>query len=217
MEETRNKRIMVLAKSLHIITKICRIFMVLGIVCILFGIIIVPILTANIKVDTTKQTLEVFDQKMLYIMTEDKVIINDGNNSFEITKKDEVKAFNEVIDYLENKDTIKVIVAIELALVFGVSVVCLTYLAFRTIDQVFLNISSKEKIFLKENSEYMINTAKYMIAVIIVSLVASIVTGIAFDTDIRFNISLSNVITVIVLYCLAYIFEYGHELEEKSF
>lgn len=216
MEETRNKRIMVLAKSLHIITKICRIFMVLGVVCMLFGIIIVPILTANIKVDTTKQTLEVFDQKMLYIMTEDKVIINDGNNSFEITKKDEVKAFNEVIDYLENKDTIKVIVAIELALVFGVSVVCLTYLAFRTIDQVFLNISSKEKIFLKENSEYMINTAKYMIAVIIVSLVASIVTGIAFDTDIRFNISLSNVITVIVLYFLAYIFEYGHELEEKS-
>ena len=79
----------------------------------------------------------------------------------------------------------------------------------------FVNISEKDTPFTEENSDYINKIAYLSLVTVLISFVADIVSSLFFkDSMVSFN--LSRVIYVLILYIIAYIFEYACILQKES-
>ena len=120
-----------------------------------------------------------------------------------------------VISELEKTDMTRSFAFIELALIAGVAVMFIYYFILRYVDMLFTNISNNETPFTSENKDYLDKIAYLSLISVIISLVSDIVSSLFFGNS-MVHIDLTNVIVVLGLYTIAYIFEYACILQKDS-
>ena len=213
------KRLKGITKFLYIITKISKVFAIIGIVGLFIAMIFVPIFTSNIKVNKNEEEsyVEVFDSKVYYSRNEDRITIyeKDKEDSEIIVRdKDDVKNLNQIIDYIEESDFSKISLIVEFNLVLLSASLFIVVFMLNKTYLLFKNIHEENTPFTKENTELLNNIGKYLFLLICISLFISFVNSIVFNSDI--SLSFTNIYEILIVYVLVYICEYGCKLQANA-
>lgn len=216
MEENKKKHYKTMTKVMHIITKLARIFMIVGVVGLLIGLIVVPIVGSTIKINTDAQTIRVLDENFNYEREAGKINILHGDEKTVISGDDEVKAFDLVLDYLGDSKLQKAIIVVELILVFAIAALVLNYIALRYLDKVFVGLSTDNTPFTSEHPRNFRMAGNYLVAVLITQVVGGGIIELIADNDFSSNFEYTNIMVILALFTLAHIFEYGYKLQSSS-
>ena len=204
-----------LSKVIYVIARIGKIINKIGICILTILLIGMPFLLGNIKVE--KNTLEIFDNKVNYEITEEEIIFSDNEESYNITDSEEVLVLTKILNKLEGTSTISIILFVEITLVLLISTLVLLYFTLMYLEKLFINIHNGETPFTLENVKYIKKMATLMIISIIVSnmsgFIIDLCTGAMVD---GFGIELFDIIEILFLYSMSLVFEYGYEIQLDS-
>ncbi len=219
IEEKHQSNLKGICKFIYIVAKIFRVFTIIGVVGVIIGMITIPILSANIKVNAKDEikNVEIFGTKINYIREGNSIIIYENGkdeDKTEITDKSDVKIFNDIIDYIEENDLTKVSLILELELALVIASLFVSYFLLKKVEELFRNICEKETPFIKENIELLKGMTKLLIASLIISVVIGVINSFIFDTS--NSLRIVSVAEILVVYCAIYIFEYGLKMQKET-
>jgi len=204
-----------LSKVIYVIARIGKIINKIGICILTILLIGMPFLLGNIKVE--KNTLEIFDNKVNYEITEEEIIFSDNKESHNITDSEEVLVLTKILNKLEGTSTVSIILFVEITLVLLISTLVLLYFTLMYLEKLFINIHNGETPFTLENVKYIKKMATLMIISIIVSNISGFIIDLCTGTMVDgFGIELFDIIEILFLYSMSLVFEYGYEIQLDS-
>ena len=217
-EEKQNK-VKGLSKAISIIAIIGRIICYVGLFFIGIAIILAPIIIKNVNVEGNKIVFTgPVDSSITLEENEDKegsVLIIKHNGATIVEEKNQYSIMT-IKTALQNNNKTKLIVLSETALAFTIINLVLVSIVLLYLERLFKNISSGDTPFTMDNVRYIKKMAYLMIAVIVLpsggGLLAQFITGMDLDLDFE----MFNVIEILFLFSLAYIFEYGYLIQLDS-
>lgn len=213
LEKNKQERLKTLSKIIYILARIGKILSIIAIVGLLLCVVLTPVVVKNIKFEDQKITM--FGNELKYETNGNQVDLYIDNVIVGSMTSDEKVSFDMIISKLEDTDMTKSFAFIELALIAGSAIMFIFYFILRYVDMLFVNISEKDTPFTEENSDYINKIAYLSLVTVLISFVADIVSSLFFkDSMVSFN--LSRVIYVLILYIIAYIFEYACILQKES-
>lgn len=213
-KEEKQRKVKGLSKAIMIIAKIAKVCVIVGAVCVALSAIVIPIVTSNIKVENNQ--IKVFNEVIDYERNEKEITFTNKEDTEKITKEADVKTLNNVLKYAEENDINKVMIGAELGIALIAAVLVLTKMVLDNIIKLFTNIHDGETPFTLDNVAYIKKIAKLLIIGIIVNIFASAITEVFFSDVFDISISLTDIIYILVIYVLSYIFEYGYEIQLDS-
>lgn len=214
LKDDQQRKMKGLSKAIYIIARICKVVSIIGIVSVIISMVAIGIVTSNTKIEDN--TITIFDEKLTYTRSADLIEIEYNDDKEEITKKEDLIILNKILDYIENKSTVVYISFIEFAfLTLIVSLILLVYI-LKHLETLFVNIHNGETPFTKENIDHIKKMAYLMIAAIVLPNICGLISEVVIQEDLNIGFELMDVIYVLFLFSMAYIFEYGYELQLDS-
>lgn len=201
-----------LSKAIAIIAKIGKI---ICLVCI-------PILVATMVI------LGIFTLKVEFA---DNEIIWNGNDVIKITEADNkitLTIDNEIVadanenaivkmkELLQNNSKVMVLIYFETGFVFLIVSLFLVSIMFRALEKLFNNINKGDTPFTLENVGYIKKMAYLMIAITILPNVVGVLFEIILKIDLNVGLEMFNLVEILFLFSIAYIFQYGYEIQLDS-
>lgn len=214
-KEDKQKKMKGLSKAIYIIARIIKVVIKIGIVGMAVSMIAAPIATSNIKVDNNQ--IKVFGEKIDYERTDTSITFSDKNDELRtFTDEDEVEAVGKVLDYIEENNMTRVTIIAEFVFVCLEVVLVLTHMIFTKLDKLFTNIYNGDTPFTMENVGYIKKISCLMIATLVFNMLASGFSGLLIENGIDFSVELKDVLYILILFSLSYIFEYGYYIQQDS-
>ncbi len=209
----KQKKVKVLSKILSIFGKIGSIIAKVGIGCIIAGMVVVAFVFKNIDVKDDR-IVAAGTEMILKEESDDVVLVSKKNENVRIDIDDsDAEMIKASIEKYKKPTTI---ILTELA--FTVIIVLLAFLdnVMTHFSKLFKNIHDGDTPFTLENVDHIKKMSYFMIASIVASTVAEVLFFITFKIDGTVNLNLFDLVHIIFLYALAYIFEYGYEIQRDS-
>ena len=213
-KEEKQKKVKWLSKAIMIIAKIVKVVVLIGAVCIALAAITVPIVGSNVKVNNNQLT--VFDEVIDYERNDEVVTFTHDNDTQKVTEAANVVTLNRVLKYAETHDMNKIIVGAELVIALIAAVLVITKMVLDNIIKLFTNIHDGETPFTLENVDHIKMIAKLLIISIAVKIVGATISEIFFGDVLDITIGLNDILYILIIYILSYIFEYGYEIQLDS-
>ena len=212
LNKTEQKKVKILSKILYIIGRIGNIITKVGIVTVAIIMILTPISISNIDIKEDKiislgntiKIQEIDEGIRLTSAQNENIIIADINNSdVEIMKK----AYNKY-----DKKTLILLLEASFATL-------ITFLIFlgkvlKHLEKLFKNINEGDTPFTLINVNHIKKMSYYMIGAIITSAIGTTLLSTISTEDV--DISLFNIVEIIFVYAISYIFEYGYHIQKDS-
>ena len=217
MKEKSKKNLKIISKILEVITIIGKVCSIIAIPCIVLVMVFTPFFINNIKISDNKYGFKIGSTNIV-LAEEGK---NDASLKLSIDGEDvssieEAKIMDAINDALKNTSKTTIIVAGEISLAFLVATMIFSILVLNNAIKLFKNIGNKETPFIDENVLYLKNMAKFMIVAFVLPIIASVIIEIITGYDIGSKIQMYNLLEILALLALTYIFEYGVELQSRS-
>lgn len=202
------------SKILSVFGRIGKIGMFIAIVCIIIGMIAIPIIFGK---------MEISDDGIVY---NDSVFeVKETSKGIEIVLKDTNKV--KVADFdKEDVGNIKSIVStknkyvtigmLELGLLVLLVGAYLMSIFFKYLDKLFDNVYNGDTPFTLDNVSYIKKMSYIMIACIIISTIGKALIEGALIQDIIINVEMFSILEIIFLYAMSLIFEYGYRIQKDS-
>lgn len=214
LKEEKQKKVKVLSKIISVLSKIGRICITVAIPFIILVMIALPLVLSKVEVKNNKIT---FDG------TNDVVKIIEKNNKIEVTVNDKTVANEEdkdsiveIKDFLDKHSETEIITYTELGCAFLIVYLVIMILILKHSEVLFKNINKGDTPFTLENVNHIKQMAFLMIAnIIFPAIIGGLFNGL-MGSEVDINIGGSNLIEILVLFVLAYIFEYGYEIQRDS-
>lgn len=202
-----SKAIVVLARIGKIITMVC--IPIVVITLILTGIVINSINIKNNEIQisnsNTKMSL-VEEPGRLELKINDRTIA-------------EAKDANEIIQIKEmlfNTPKSLIIIYVSVGLIFLIITLILLTMVFKSLEKLFDNINKGNTPFTLENVSYIKKMAYLMIVIILLPNIGGGLFELILNQDLDIDFELFNVVQILILFSIAYIFEYGYEIQLDS-
>ena len=213
-DKDKQQKMKFLSKFIYILAKIGKVITIIAGVCLLLAMAITPVLVGNISIKDNSITI--FGEKVEYENHEDEIVISvKGVKVGSITGDDMVK-FNLATNELDKINIPKLFSYVEFALVTSAAIMVLTYFILLYLEKLFRNIYNNETPFIIDNINYIKKIAYLLIAIFATSFVCDLISTAIFDYAISAKIDLTSLIYVLIILSIAYIFEYGYELQKNS-
>ncbi len=219
-KEEKQKKIKGISKAIYIIARIGKIIVSIAIPIIALLLILTPIFISNIELKDNTITFKGAKINDKINITEEK--IENGitlqlklNDTIIADEKDQ-ETILKMKNVLENNSKIKIIAFLELG--FGSLLICLFLyrMILSRLEKLFININQGDTPFTLENVKYIKEMAKLMI----ISLALPVCGGFLFEkilsNDLDVGFELFDIIQILFLFGIAYIFEYGYEIQLDS-
>ena len=209
----KQKKVKGLSKALMIISKIGRIGIYICLPIIAILMFLAPIFISNVQIKDNEITYK--GAKGFKIVDEgDKLEITYDNKTVVDTESlDEVRTIKEVL----TKNSKPVLITfLELGFVFVIGSLVLILLVLKNIGKLFSNIHNGETPFTLENVKCIKHMAYFMIALIVMPTFSGFFFETVLRTDLNVSISMFNILEILFLFAMAYIFEYGYEIQLDS-
>lgn len=219
-KEEKQKKIKGISKAIYIIARIGKVMTTIAIPIIVCLLIVTPIFINNI---------ELKDNTMVFKGTriDDKITIteeksNDGItlqlkvNGALIADESDQDTIVQMKSILENNSKGEIIAFLELG--FGSLVICLVLyrMTLNRLEKLFININQGDTPFTLENVRYIKEMAKLMIVALVLPTCGGIVFEKILTTDLDVGFELFDVVQILFLFGISYIFEYGYELQQDT-
>ena len=215
LAKDKQNKVKLLSKTIYIVARILRVFTIIAAVFMLLAIVLTPAVIRNIKVEDN--TISIFNMQVEYKYNENdgKIDLLVGDIILGSLSSDEKADFDIIIGELAKTDMTRSFAFIELALIAGVAVIFITYFILRYVDMLFLNIANNETPFTDENNDCISKIAYLSLISVMISLVSDIISSLFFGNS-MVNVEFRKIIAVLVLYTIAYVFEYACILQKDS-
>ena len=213
-QKEKQKKVKGLSKAIMILSRICKIILWIAIPCVLLTMLVIPFLINSIDVK---------DDRLVFNVTGEKIefVTEDSGWTFKYNDKvvDEAEFNNIIVDYKGILDTYSkpvLIGIIECAFVFVIISIILLIFILKHLEELFKNIYDGDTPFTLINVGHIKKIAYLMIASIIVPNISGGFFELAVRSDLNIGLELFDVVEILFLFSMAYIFEYGYLLQLDS-
>ena len=209
--EKKQKEVKTLSNVISMIGKIGSIVLKVAIPFIIIAMLIVPYIVSNLEVKENEIT---FKSESIKIVDENKIEVH----GVIIGEYDGDLADNEVIKIFKNNSNIKIISYFETAMIFLIIDIVIMIIILNYVEKLFNNIKNEKTPFTLDNVKFIKKISYLMIALILITPISdavfSIISGISNGGDSPFEII--NVLEILIIFSMSYIFEYGYEIQKDS-
>lgn len=213
LKSAQQRKMKGLSKAIAIIAKVCRIICVLCIPIIIASMIITGIVMNKMEVRDSEiiwnntELINITETKdKITLSVNDKVVASTTNSS-EITR---------IKDVLQNNSKGMVIGYIEIGFTFLIINLVLVIIMLKALENLFNNINKGDTPFTLENVGYIKKIAYLMIIITILPNVMGALFEMILKVDLDIGFELFNVVEILFLFSIAYIFQYGYEIQLDS-
>ena len=214
IEKDKQRKLKMLSKIIYILAKIGKILTYIAIPFIVLGMVVIPILMNKIDIKYDRITLKDKGNIISIVEKNDKLVIN--VKDAKVAEVTGVKDISKIKDFFNNNSKGTIIAAGETALAFALISIVLAILLLRRVEKLFKNINKNDTPFTYDNVEHIRRIAFLMIISIILPAVATAVIELILKVDLNIHFGTYNLIEILSLYVLVYIFEYGCKLQKDS-
>lgn len=212
-KKEKQKKVKVLSKIIYMISRIMKVISVFGIVMTIALIIGVPILLHDMSV--SDDTINIFGKDYSYEIYDNEITINDSEGNSWIGTIDIDTTIN-LEEYLLEHSSTYYIVCVEIIIIALLITLILAYLLLDKLDKLFVNIHNEDTPFIMDNVRFVKQIALYLTLGILFPYVSGILFEIVTKIDMDVELELMNIIYILVVFSLSYIFEYGYEIQLDS-
>jgi len=215
MEERKNyvKKMKGLSKALSIVSKVLKVFVIIGGCFSIFAMVIIPMLFKNITI--SENEIKVKDTSIIAFKENDGKLEVSLLGKFIIMDSDLVE-IKEVTKIFNNKSKNLFLAYVEALLFVSIVTLAILYMVLNYIDKLFKNIETQDSPFTLENSLYIKKCGYYLIALVAVPLVLSGIFEMISGTELMFTWNTVEILLILVVFAMSYVFEYGYDLENKK-
>lgn len=201
-----------LSKAIYVIARICKIIVTISIPVVIISMIFLPYLVHNTEVTDGRISLNdnsitVIEDNTGVQLKYKNIILADEKNQDSILKMKEV---------LESHSKPVLIGYLEAGSFFLVVYMVLYFIILKHLENLFININNGDTPFTLENVKHIKKMAYLMIAAIVLPVAAGAVFEMILQMDLDVGFELYNVVEILFLFSMAYIFEYGYEIQLDS-
>ena len=212
LNEAKQKKMKGLSKAIYIIAKIGKILVTIPIGVIIVLSLLFPFFMKDFKYEDNKISFGRFSKDEIEIIENEGIKLNgslmeDGPDKASIIK---------IKDALDNNSKTNLIIYFYLTDVLLIAYLILLRMVFKDLEKLFMEIYNGDTPFTLINVRMMKKIAFTMIATIIVSNIGAGVLDLMINNMSDVGIDLKDCIQILFLFSMAYIFEYGYELQKDS-
>ena len=208
--EEKQKQIKSVCNVIEMIGKIGGIVLKVAIPFLILVGIFIPYIVNNVLVvdDEIKfktDNIEIVDDNKLEIYGIVVVGLNDDTS------------IEDVIEMFNNNSKMEIIMYFEVGIVFLLINLKIMILIFKYVEKLFNNIKNNKTPFTIDNVGYIKRISYLMIGLIIITPIS----GMLFNSMLGLSnnsseIDLINIMEILIIFSMSYIFEYGYELQKDS-
>lgn len=203
-----------LSKAIAIIAKIGRIVTIVCIPIIVVSMIILAILMKNVEVADNEIKYSGNNEVIKITEEDDRVSLKVNNKLIaDINNQDEIV---KIKDILLNNSKYVVLFYVETGLVFLIICLVLIGMMLKALENLFNNINKGDTPFTLENVGYIKKMSYIMIAITVLPYVVGMLFEIILKVDLNVDFELFSLLEVLFLFSIAYIFQYGYEIQLDS-
>ncbi len=212
-EDNKNK-IFSYSKGLSIATLISIILCYIGIVLIAISMLIIPFITKNISIEGN--TLNIFEEKIEFNLTKEEILTIKYNDEsvHELTFED--FGIDVLIKTIHNLSATKINLYLEVILTISIIEIAILIIILTKVRKIFEKISTQKTPFIKEAPEHIRFIAYMIIALMVLDIVGIMISSIIIGTNFSISLNISQILFIIGLFLLSFIFSYGYELENRG-
>lgn len=210
-EKEKQQKVKTLTKILSLIGKIAGIVVKVAIPFVIIAMIVIPIFLSNIDVENNKTISKNIDIQLVEHGNRINIDYKGHTAISDIQNED----FDKLANVLKENKTITIV---KLELGFTTLLVFLIILTklLKHLEELFENINKGETPFTLLNVEHIKKMSYCMIACIILSGFGEGILSSSINNEISFGLELFDIVEILFLYALSYIFEYGYEIQKDS-
>ncbi len=203
-----------LSKAILVIARVSRIVIYACIGCVAAMMILLAAVVNKIEVVDGELRYNGEQSAVRVEETEDRVSLTVFGAVFaDTTERGEIDALKEM---LAGHSSAMIVGYAETGLVFVLASLILACILLKALEKLFHNIHEGDTPFTLENVRCVKKMAYLMIALTVLPNMADVVLGMLIKTDFRMEFGVFSVIEILFLFSVAYIFQYGYEIQLDS-
>ena len=211
LKKEKQQRVKTISKILSIIGKIGAIVAKVAIPFVILAMIFIPFAINSIdivdgKIVSSKNIVKIEKEKSgIYFKIDDYDAVNVDN-----------KDISKLSTALENYSKPVVIGMFETGFVFLIAFLVILIKLLKHLELLFDNINKGDTPFTLENVNHIKVMSYLMIACILLSGIGESILNFSVNEDVTFGLETFDIVEILFLYSLSYIFEYGYEIQLDS-
>ena len=217
-DDEKERKMKGLSKAIYIIAKILKVITIVGMVGIIIGMLAIGIVGSTVKVNNNQ--IKVVGETIDYERSKDEVtfkVTYKGKEYKETVTKDmDVLVLNRSLKFLEGRNTTTLVIIAEGVLIVAGGVLVVLILTLNEVIRLFKNIHEGNTPFTDENIKRIRKIATYLIIGAVVKIFATGVGNVFINSSFNMNVDLSDILYILITFLIAYVFEYGYELELRK-
>lgn len=214
LKKEQQKKMKGISKTIYIIARIMKTLVIITIPIIIFSMIASAVIV-------NKTTL--INDEIKFTGFKQSITIKENDNNYTLMIKDKTirdipnqRDLSFIKDIMKKNSKLVLLIGIEVMFLTVLVIVILFYLTLRHLEGLFTNIYDGNTPFTLENIDHIKYMAYFMIAVIILPNILGPLTEIIFKLDLDIGFELFDLIQILFLFSMAYIFQYGYEIQLDS-
>ena len=217
MKEESKKNLRVLSKVLEVFGIIGKAFSIIAIPFLALCMFLAPVIVNHVEVKDNKVVITGFDENIeIYEEGKNDATIKIKAGDKVVAEEKEEKIISEFKKMATNATKGKIIFIIEGYLVLAITLIILGIVSLNYSIKLFRNIRTKDTPFIEENVLFIRKIAKFMIIMLAVNILGTVIIEIVTNYEINMDIGATNILYILALFILSYIFEYGVTLQKNS-
>ena len=208
----KQKKMKGISKAIYVIARVGKIIVSLSVIILGLLMILLPILTNGIEI--TENNIKFFGENYKYETNEKNVIITEENTGRSASFY--VDTNSDLQEYFTSHSKSFFIISAEIIVICLIAFLCLIFCMLKCIEKLFVNIHNEDTPFTLENVKYIRKIATFLI----ITIIAPTICGMLFQTiarvDMNVGIELMDFILVLIIFSMAYVFEYGYVIQLDS-
>lgn len=213
-KKEKQVKVKALSKIIYIIARIAKILCIVGIVCVIATMIGTPFITSNIKVQNNE--IQVYGEKIEYKSQDNSLVFIHNGQEKIVENANEQQIAKNILNNIENGSLIIFVGFIETAFVFLVITLVLFIMILGHLEDLFINIHNGDTPFTLENVSHIKKMAIFMIIATVLPNVGGVIAELVLKQDLDVGFELFDLIYILFLFSMSYIFEYGYEIQLDS-
>ena len=218
-KEEKQKKIKGISKAIYVLARIGKIACKIAIPIIILIMIATPFFLKNIEVENNELIWNGSNDKFSITDDENKITLKYNDNIIladDNSQSANIKYIEKFIGVLNNNSKYLVIGYIEVGFICVVISVFLYEMILSRLEKLFINISQGDTPFTLENVKYIKDMAKLMLLILILPNLGGIIFEKIFLMDLNIGFEAFDVVQIVFIFGISYIFEYGYELQQDT-
>jgi len=203
-----------LSNAIFLISKICKILVAICIPIIVISIALTIFLISQVNFTDNEISFNNIEDKIKIIEKDNNISIMLNDKS--ITSSTDKDIILKIRQVLNKNSKLSLSIYVTSGLLFLIIYLILIMFILNYLEKLFFNINKGNTPFTLENVNYIKKIAYIMIAIIIVPNIIGLIFELILNTDLNIDFEMFSLIEILFLFSMAYIFQYGYEIQLDS-